>query len=95
MTQIDFYKDFNEEDFINDEYFQNWILKSGEEGVDVFWSRFLANYVVKAKTVEKAKKTLQTIPFTEVISEESPSNEKIKISFQQISKILGLIEKQN
>ncbi len=90
MTKNEFYKDFKEEDFINDEFFQNWILGSGDLGSDSFWKGFLLDFPEKTETIEKAKNALQTIPFYEVISEVAPSDGKIKTSFLQVSKVLGL-----
>lgn len=90
MRKKDFYKDFDATDFINDEYFQNWILKSGEEEVEEFWYDFLEMYPEKEGLIMSSKATLEKIPFEEVIAERAPGNEKIKTSFLQVSKILGL-----
>lgn len=90
MAKINFYKDFSEDEFINDESFQNWVLKSGDEEADAFWNGFLAEYPEKREAIEKAKKALITIPFNEVLNEGVPSETKIRESFQKVSKILGL-----
>lgn len=96
MPQADLYKDFTEDDFINDESFQKWVLKSGDEEADAFWNRFLGKYPDKVEAIEKAKKALLTIPFNEVSDEELPSESKIRESFLKVSQILGLKgEKRN
>lgn len=90
MVKIDFYKDFSEKEFINDEYFQNWVLKPGSEGANSFWNNFIESYPEKKVKVEKAKAALKEIPFGKELFEEDLSDEKIITSFQRLSNILGL-----
>lgn len=49
------YKDFAEPDFINDPYFQEWIIRPDEE-MNAFWKNFKALYPEKASAVDGARK---------------------------------------
>lgn len=90
MAQINVYKDFTKEDFINDEYFQNWVFKSGDSKMDEFWKNVLEIYPHQRVAITEAKEILEKISFDELFDAEAPSEEKIKSSFLQVSRILGL-----
>src|SRR5690606_8068121 len=89
MAKFEKYKDFKLEDFINDEQFQNWVLKSKEEELDLFWKKFLDAHPDKIEVVEEAKEILLKIPFEELNDEGVPSQEQIEMSFQRVRNILG------
>lgn len=72
------YKDFNEQDLINDARFQDWIIHPTPE-TDNFWQNFLTVHPEKRKVVENAEKMLRTIGFKEYW----PAEEKIEASLKE------------
>jgi len=71
------YKDFNEQDFINDPAFQDWMLHP-DENKNAVWQQFITAYPEKRGPIQKAKALLQAIAFKEVW----PSDEKVEQSLQ-------------
>ncbi|WP_223552192.1 FecR family protein [Aestuariivivens sp. NBU2969] len=47
------YKDYSEQDFIIDDYFQNWVLKPDNMS-NKFWSNLISNHPEKKVTIERA-----------------------------------------
>lgn len=64
MSTENEYRNFNEEDFICDPSFQDWVIKPGA-GNDRFWKTFLEANPDKKETAENARKTLASIQFSE------------------------------
>ena len=64
MTTENNFRDFSEQDFINDPLFQDWILSPTEES-DHFWQGFLVAHPEKKEATEKARTLLQAIAFKE------------------------------
>ncbi len=54
MTNIDAYKNFEFEDFINDTQFRNWVLFPSKKQ-DEFWGLFLRIYPEKQKVIKEAR----------------------------------------
>jgi len=78
MTSRTRFKDYSEQDFINDKDFQDWVISSDEEK-DRFWQEFLARHPEKKETVEKAKMLLRAIAFKETW----PADEKVERSLTE------------
>ena len=64
MTTKNDFKDYSEQDFINDPFFQDWIIRPNEEK-DRFWQGFLEENPHRKETIEKARALLQAIVFKE------------------------------
>jgi ferric-dicitrate binding protein FerR (iron transport regulator) len=64
------YSNFTETDFINDPYFQDWVMRSSAE-IDNYWSRVLIMYPEKVKTIEAARGLLQNVKFAEDIPDDN------------------------
>jgi len=67
------FKDFSEEDFINDPFFQEWIVAPDEEKSN-FWQGFLSAHPSKKEPIHNARAFLQSIAF----KEEWPAEEKVE-----------------
>ncbi len=61
MNQVD-YSSFSTDDFLADEYFQQWVLHSGRED-DSFWQAFLRTHPHQYTAVVEAKALLQGLQF--------------------------------
>jgi ferric-dicitrate binding protein FerR (iron transport regulator) len=72
------FKDFSEEDFINEAAFQDWVIAPDEAG-DAFWLNFLTTYPEKKQTVENAKAFLKALAFRE----SWPSAEQVEHSLNR------------
>ena len=78
MTTGNDFKDFSEQDFINDPLFQEWILRPSEEG-DRYWQSFLAAQPGKKEAAEKARALLKALAF----KESWPAEERIERSLNE------------
>jgi transmembrane sensor len=58
------YTEFTADDFAMDEYFQSWVLNSGDETVRSFWESWLSEHPEKRGDVAEAKKLLQAVKFS-------------------------------
>ncbi len=56
------HKFYSAEDFIQDEYFQQWVF-TPDESSDHFWENFLLENPAQQKNVEEAREFLQTMKF--------------------------------
>ncbi|HEY1114000.1 MAG TPA: FecR domain-containing protein [Chitinophagaceae bacterium] len=72
------YASFSEEDFISDEYFQNWVFTPDAKS-NQFWNRWMAEHTDKKHIVVNAKKMLQHIGF----KEDWPAEERVQASLRQ------------
>jgi transmembrane sensor len=75
MTTGNDFKDFSEQDFMNEPSFQDWIIAHDEEKNN-FWQGFLSKYPGKKEAVDKARTLLQAIAFKEAW----PADEKVERS---------------
>ncbi|MCR9286158.1 MAG: FecR family protein [Bacteroidetes bacterium] len=79
------YEMFTVEDFMEEEYFRHWVLENDFE-TNTFWSKFIQIYPKQSKSIQEAKKMLQSIhghfesEFNEI------SKDRAKKSFQNVSK---------
>ena len=56
------YSDYSVRDFIQDEYFQNWVFHT-DDGINSFWESWLKSHPDKILEVEQARKLLKSIHF--------------------------------
>ncbi|QDH79824.1 DUF4974 domain-containing protein [Echinicola soli] len=56
------YKDFDTEDFLQDEFFITWVMKPGEE-TNHFWKKWLEKYPEKRRVVDKASAIIRSIGY--------------------------------
>jgi len=87
MKEYNDYKHFSELDFMNDEYFQDWVIKPDELS-NHFWNTFINEWPGKKEAVEKAKNLIGRINF----KEEWPSDEKVQRS---LAKVLEMIRQSS
>lgn len=84
------YINYTSADFVNDEYFQNWVLGKKDKDAEVFWNRFLENHPEKKAEIEKAFRVLESIPFSELLSEELPPEEETREHLATLQAELGM-----
>ena len=87
------YKDFKELDFINDPYFQEWIIRPNEE-LNGFWKDFKALYPEKTDAVDSARITLSSISFNEKWASKEKVNESLKIALAKINTPVVALDNQ-
>ena len=64
------YLSFTEQDFINDPFFQDWIVHSTKE-IEEWWASFLKSHPEKAPAIDGARRFLQAVNFEdEVLNED-------------------------
>lgn len=80
------YVDFNERDFICDEYFQNWVIRP-DTVMDEFWESWLKQYPEKSATIERSRLVLNQIGFAEHWPTEQRVQEALENSFEMIDKM--------
>jgi transmembrane sensor len=78
------YSDFSETDYINDLYFQSWIIHP-TEAVDVFWNSYMHAHPEKTKTIEAAKAFLQNIRFAEDVPDDNHIHQLYLQHLDQVS----------
>jgi len=84
MSNSSIYKNFEEEDFINDPWFQEWVIHPDGEK-DNYWRGFLLGNPEKKVAVENAVKMIQSLGF----KEEWPTTDKIESSLLQLLKTIN------
>ena len=90
MQNANEYQNFDENDFLCDPYFQEWVINANEE-TDLFWTAFFEANPDKRKAGETARKLLTSIHFTE----EFPEADLMERSFEQhLAEIEGGNEKK-
>ncbi|MBT1686133.1 FecR family protein [Dawidia soli] len=62
------YKDYTVEDFIQDEYFQQWV-SSPNEALNQYWDSFLRHYPQQAARVAEARQFLEAMNFKRPVSD--------------------------
>ena len=82
------YADFEEEDFISDPLFQEWVIHPSTKK-DRFWNEFTAQYPLKKDTVTKARQLLQSLSFKEHL----PGDDMVKASLEKQLAIINGLEK--
>ncbi|MDF9799329.1 transmembrane sensor [Catalinimonas alkaloidigena] len=65
MKHAKFYKyaDFQVEDFLNDEYFQEWIVSPDEEK-EAYWKEYVLRFPLQKEKVEEARKLFEGLRYT-------------------------------
>ena len=58
------YEEYTELDFLEDEYFQQWV-RTPDESTEHFWQNWLRNHPEKSLTVKKAKFLLESLEYGE------------------------------
>ena len=69
MNNENRYRDFNEEDFVSDPYFQDWVI-TPNAGSDLFWKRFFEANPAKKEAAENARKVLANLKFSDDYADE-------------------------
>lgn len=80
------YKDFTENDFIMDPYFQNWVIKSTAQD-NHFWDTFFNKYTDKKEAGERARNFLEEIVFKEDLPDESIINRSLENHLHRIERL--------
>ena len=75
MSKVD-YSGFSTEDFLADEYFQQWVLHPGRED-DLFWQEFLRTHPHQLATVTEAKALLHGLQFENDQRETAKQEEEV------------------
>ncbi|MEO5603171.1 MAG: FecR domain-containing protein, partial [Cyclobacteriaceae bacterium] len=73
------YKFYSTEDFIQDEFFQQWVLASNEE-TNHYWSTFLLHYPLQQKKINEAKAFIVAMKFGTTVPESFILNTKLNIN---------------
>ncbi|MFT5167774.1 MAG: transmembrane sensor [Saprospiraceae bacterium] len=81
---IEKYQFFTSEDFIEDEYFQEWSLQSDSKSDD-FWQSFLHTFPQQKKPVQEATQLLQSIHGYFETEIQKVTSSQIKTSFQKVA----------
>jgi transmembrane sensor len=77
------YAHFSESDFINDPYFQDWIISSRTE-TEHFWTEFLTAHPQKKETIEAARRFLQAVRFEEEVPDDNHIHERYLQHLEQV-----------
>lgn len=77
------YFNFTETDFINDPYFQEWVINSTEK-IEHFWNKFLITYPEKKKTIDAARRFLQNVSFEEEVPDDTYIHERYLQHLNQV-----------
>src|SRR3954468_6000565 len=64
------YSGFDTEDFLNDDFFIQWVINPGEEN-DLFWQSFVRAYPEKQEAVQKAASIISTYRQQDVFDNEA------------------------
>lgn len=73
------YKDYSVRDFIEDEYFQNWVF-GNDKSIHSFWEEWVHHHPHKKSELEQARKLLQSIRF----EQHTLSNADVSAIWKQI-----------
>lgn len=84
------YIDYAEEDFVNDDYFIQWVLGS-DPSIHSFWTSWLAENPQKATVVKRAKQIILTIDFKKF----HPANEDYSRIWKAIDQNIEQAEDHN
>ncbi|WPP51908.1 FecR family protein [Catalinimonas niigatensis] len=84
------YIDYTEEDFVNDDYFIQWVMGS-DPTVHSFWTSWLEENPQKAEVVKKAKQLILSIDFKKF----HPANEDFSRIWSAIDQHIVEAEKNN
>ena len=86
MTDYNKYKDYTETDFINDPYFQDWVINPTDRDKQ-FWTVFLQTYPHKEEEAESAGNFLKKIVFKEELPGEIVINRSLANHLQAIKQL--------
>lgn len=78
------YHDFTTEDFIADEWFQQWVRESNADAVQ-FWQDFLRNHPEKRKSIQEAYAFIQQLQFNEHKVTEKQIEASLRRNLERIS----------
>jgi ferric-dicitrate binding protein FerR (iron transport regulator) len=84
MARKEQYIHYEVEDFIRDEYFQDWVLSAGE-GSGIFWKNWMDLHPYKKETIMEAVDFIRRLKFETVY----PTPEQIEISLQRQLSAIG------
>jgi transmembrane sensor len=84
------YTAYSSTDFINDPYFQTWVIRPDEQSND-FWNNWLKQHPEKKEVVEQAKSFLLELAF----KEDFPSDEQIQQSLASTLSIINTVEEES
>jgi len=79
------YSDFSTGEFINDPFFQDWILEPGGEN-EAFWLKWLQNHPEKRDVAGEARRILESIRFTIHWPVEEQVQQSLELSLALIRK---------
>ena len=82
-TDYDKYLNYQENDFISDPLFQDWIIKPDRD-LDKYWSRFLNNNPARKQYVENARAFLMNLAFRQDIPDEQLIQRSLATHFKRI-----------
>ena len=85
------YKFYSTEDFIQDEFFQQWVFSPNEES-NHYWTTFLLHYPLQQKKVDEATEFLLAMKFERVVPEALVQS--IKFNFNTAIDQLEAAQKQ-
>jgi transmembrane sensor len=77
------YTEFSSDDFICDEYFQNWLINPDQE-TDDFWNNWLQQHPEKRETVEQARNILMRLTFKEHLPAEGQVQQSLAATLSKI-----------
>lgn len=86
MLNQEEYSHFTESDFISDPYFQDWVLRPGDNN-KIFWQSFFQIYPEKIESAETARKFLKSVSFKEEFPDESVIQRSLFTHLQTIGEI--------
>ncbi len=90
MAQENKYKDFEEADFLTDEYFQDWVFSPNESSKH-FWQEYLAANPAKTRSIEQAAKILSSIGFKESWPTEEVVESSLNMALREMEKPSSLV----
>src|SRR5690242_4735301 len=77
------YSGFGSDDFICDEFFQDWVLHPRAE-TETFWKDWLETHPAQRETVEQARAVLLNIGFPEHVPAEQQVQQALAVSLAKI-----------
>ncbi len=93
MHSHSYYRNFREEEFASDDYFQHWVL-TPDDTADVFWKAFLEVYPLQRETVLGARKLVEQLKGSGQQTDALTAEEKTELK-SVIFKALNLPEQKN
>ena len=82
--KIEKYRQLTTEDFLEEEYFRQWVLQSDHE-TDEFWKRFLTTFPEKEREVQEARHILKSLYVHFETEVRQVPKEQAKASFRKVA----------